>query len=125
MKLIYNPEDVFVLEAEFSINKDDNGLCSIGAPKENNSHKLKFLAKGPMFSVVSSALEEATYINHITGEPFVRSSLLYRELFPRVIVNISFDNNEFENIDVSSTPIDVINFNLVKLVCKTWMKNVL
>jgi hypothetical protein len=123
---IYSEETYFPFESKYSFIEHSNGFCTIDCPKENNEFIILFLAKAPSFGLVANALEEATYINHITGKPFIRTSILYRILFSQVIINIEFpDNTKLNSIDVSSENLDNINYNLIKFVMKEWLKTVL
>jgi hypothetical protein len=98
----------------------------IDTQKVDNIFTLKFLAKGPEFDIVSLALEESTYINHITGKPFIRSSVLYRQLFQTAVVDVDFpDNPNLNPIDVASSDLNKINYNLVKIIIKEWLKKVI
>lgn len=125
-ELIYNSNDMFPFELQYSFIEHPNGLCTIDTPREGNSYTLKYLALGPSFDLVASALEESTYINHITGAPFVRTSILYRTIFPLAIINVEFpDNDKLNSIDVAGTNINQINYNLIKMICKQWLKDTL
>jgi len=125
-QLIFNDNDLFAFEAKFSYEKYANGLIKIDAPRYDNEHVLKFLAKGPEFEIISLALEEATYINHITGKPFIRSSVLYQQLFKDAVFDVDFPNNpELGHIDVATADLSKINYNLVKIIMKEWLKKVL
>lgn len=125
-QLIFENNDLFTFEAKYSYEQYENGLSKIDTQKENNIFKLVFLAKGPEFDVVSLALEESTYINHITGKPFIRSSVLYKQLFQSVIVDVDFpDNPNLDHIDVASADLSKINYNLVKIIIKEWLKKVI
>jgi hypothetical protein len=116
---------VYVFELEYSSEILESGLVTYSYPTENNKHTLKFLAHGPTFGIVSSALEEATYINHITGAPFVRTSIFYSQIFSKAIISIDFEDEEKKTIDVKSVDMSTINYNLIKLIVKNWVKNVL
>ena len=117
---------IYPFEANFSFRKTDNGLIIFDEPKDNNTHKLKFLAYGPTFELISNGLEESTYINHITGKPFVRTSILYEEIFKNAIIQVDFpDVDELKNIIIKSTDIKETHYNLIKIVCKQWLKEVL
>lgn len=119
-------EDIYGFETEYSFFVLPNGLHKFDYPKKDNSYKVLYLARTPSFDLVSRMLEEATYINHITGEPFVRTSLLYREIFTKAIVSVNFqDNDLLEEIDVSKADLSKINYNLVKIICKDYMRGVL
>jgi hypothetical protein len=125
-QLIFENNDFFSFETKFSYEKHVNGLVKIDNPKDDNSFTLKFLAKGPEFDIVSLALEESTYINHITGKPFIRSSVLYKQLFKEVVVDINFpDQLDLDSIDVASADLNKINYNLVKIIMKEWLKKVI
>jgi len=124
--LIYDNNDMFPFELQYSFVEHPNGLCIIDTPKEGNTHTLKYLAHGPSFDIVASALEEATYINHITGSPFVRTSILYRTIFPLAIINVEFPGNDkLNSIDVVNMNISQINYNLIRMICKQWLKDTL
>jgi len=125
-QLIFENNDLFTFEVKYSYEQYENGLVKIDTQKENNIFTLVFLAKGPEFDVVSLALEESTYINHITGKPFIRSSVLYKQLFQSVIVDVDFpDNPNLDHIDVPSADLSKINYNLVKIIIKEWLKKVI
>lgn len=124
--MLYKDNDYFPFQSSYSFVEFDNGLSIIDSPKKDNTYQLLFLAKGPSFDVVSNALEESTYINHITGQPFVVTSILYKKLFSTVIINVEFpNNNKLESIDVSNIDINKLNYNLVKIIIKEWLKKVL
>jgi|APCry1669189369_1035219.scaffolds.fasta_scaffold00268_13 hypothetical protein len=114
---------VHVFELEYSKKNLENGLTSYSNPEEGNRHILKYLALGPTFAIVSSALEESTYINHITGAPFVRTSIFYNQIFSKAIISIEFEDGN--TIDVKSADLGAINYNLVKMIVKSWTKDVL
>ena len=124
--MIYNDNDYFPFETYYAYIEYDNGLISIDTPKLDNSYKLIFIAKGPSFDIVSNALEEATYINHITGQPFVVTSILYKKLFSNVVINVQFPNNDkLESIDISQVDMNKLHYNLIKIVMKEWLKKAL
>jgi hypothetical protein len=125
-QLIYNDDDFFTFETKYSFEELENGFYKIDKPNSNNQYTIRFLAKGPSFGNVSTALEEATYINHITGNPFVRGSIFNRILFSMVVINVEFpDNEKLDSIDVSQCDMNSINYKLVDLICKEWRKTVL
>jgi len=125
-QLIFENNDLFTFEAKYSYEQYENGLVKIDTQKVDNIFTLKFLAKGPEFDIVSLALEESTYINHITGKPFIRSSVLYRQLFQTAVVDVDFpDNPNLNPIDVASSDLNKINYNLVKIIIKEWLKKVI
>lgn len=122
--MIENKEDqLYGFELEFGYEKLSNGLIKFNNQK---THKLKYLAKGPSFEIVSNALIESTYINHITGKPFVLTSVLYKIIFESTIIEVRFEENEdlvsfvTKNIDVKKE-----NYNLIKLISKHWLKAVI
>ncbi len=118
--------NIYGFELEYSFIEMPNGLQKFGPPKDDNLFKLKFLAKGPEFDLVSTALEEATYINHITGVPFIRTSILYRQILKNAIISIDFpDNKSLESIIMSKADLNSMNYSLAKMVCKHWLKGVL
>ena len=118
--------DLYEFETECSVLKLDNGLLIVDYPKENNKHKIHFHAKGPRFDIISEALEEATFINHITGKPFVRTSILYRNIFLSAINNLQFSEElNLDPIIINQVDINKLNYNLIKLVCKEWIKTVI
>lgn len=118
--------EIIVFEENYSYEKKENGFEKFDSPTESNSHTLKFLAFGPSFDIVSKALEEATYINHITGEPFIRTSVLYKTIFTEAVIQIDFIEDEnLQTIQVKSLDINDINYNLIKIVAKKWIKEVL
>ena len=113
-------------EEQYSYYKLENGLEKFDTPKEDNCHIVKFLAYGPSFQVVSNALEESTYINHITGEPFIRTSILYANIFRNAVVQIEFGEDENkQTIETKKVDLSTINYNLIKIVAKKWIKEVL
>jgi hypothetical protein len=119
-------ENIFGFELDYSFEELPNGLQKFDKPKENNCFKLKYLAKGPEFDLISTALEESTYINHITGKPFVRTSILYRQILKNIIISIDFpDNQELKSISINKTDLNTMNYTLVKMICKNWIKEVL
>jgi len=118
-------EDLFGFTCEYDYKELSNGLYVI-SPAKTQFLKIKYLAHRPMFGIIAPALEEATYINHVTGKPFVRTSSLYRELFCKAIVQIDFiDNDKLETIVTQSSDINMVDYNLVQLVCKHWLKQIL
>jgi hypothetical protein len=112
---------IYTFELEYSETINENGLIKFGPPTNENNKKLTFLAYGPTFEIMSSALEEATYINHITGAPFVVTSILYNKIFQKAIVIINIENEK--SIDVKTTNISDLNYNFVKMIAKHWLKN--
>lgn len=122
--IIYE-NDLFGFEFDCSIQQRENGLVVFGKSTDDNKHIVKFLATGPRFDIISKAFEDATYINHITGEPFVRTSILYKLLFSQAIKKIDFvDYESLDSIEVSKVDINNLNYNLVKLICKKWLGEV-
>ena len=90
---------VYPFEINYSYTKLPSGLIKIDSPTDDNCYKLKYTALGPEFELVSEILSNSSYINHITGEPFIVTSVLYREIIERASLNgkeITFD--EFYNI---------------------------
>ncbi len=119
----YSNDDYFGFEIKYGYIKNPNGIVKFVAPTNDNNHVLKYIARGPSFELISEALTESTYINHITGNPFVLTSLFYKMIFEKAIVEIMFDNNDIESFKVSSSK--NINYSLVKMVSKNWIKGVL
>lgn len=119
----YSNNDYFGFEIKYGYTKSPNGLIKFINPTEENTHVLKYIARGPSFELISEALTESTYINHITGVPFILTSLFYKMIFEKAIVEISFDNDDIESFKVSSSK--NIHYSLVKMVSKNWIKGVL
>lgn len=117
---------IYGFEVHYSYEKKENGLIKIDYPKNDNKYTINFLAYGPEFGIVSKALEDATYINHITGAPFIRTSILYAAVFEKAIIEINFiDNSELQTIKVSDCNLGTINYNLIKIIAKRWIQEVL
>jgi hypothetical protein len=117
---------MYGFEFKYSFEELPNGLMKFGSAKDNNSFTAKFLAKGPEFDTVSNALEEATFINHITGKPFIRTSILYRQIMLNAVVQVEFpDNEKVETIVINSSSINSMNYSMAKMICKTWLRGVL
>jgi hypothetical protein len=119
-------QGLYAFEAYYSFEKLPNGMNKISYPKEDNRYKIEFLASGPAFELVSNALIESTFINHITGEPFKITTIFNKQIFQKAIVEINFpDNPELQTIHVNKVNIDLVDYNLIKLVVKQWRKDVL
>lgn len=119
-------EELYPFEINYSFTEHLNGLYVIDTPKKDNSFLIKFIAHGPGFDLVASALEEATFINHVTGKPFIRSSVLYSSIFKTAIVHVEFpDNDKLESFDVNKIDINSKHYNLIKIICKHWLQDVL
>lgn len=117
---------MFGFELEYSYKRLPNGLEIFGKPTEDNRYVLKYVASGPEFGLIAPGLEESTFINHITGRPFVLTSILYRQIFMQAIKLIEFpDNPNLTTKKIAEISIDTENYNLVKMICKDWMKKVL
>ena len=123
--MIYDNK-LYTFEIKVSIEELPNELIKIDTPKENNSHVVKFLALPPKFDLISTALENATFINHINEQPFIVTSIFYRNIFTKAIRIIDFeDYPKISQIVVDKIQLSDVNYNLVKLICKEWHKNVL
>jgi len=119
-------KQIYGFDFKYSFEELPNGLIKFNTEKSNNSFTAKFLAKGPDFDIVSNALEEATFINHITGKPFIRTSVLYRQILLNAIIRVEFpDNEKLDAITIDNSAINSMNYNLAKLICKTWLRGVL
>ncbi len=119
-------DNMYGFEFEYSFEEAPNGLIKFGAATDGNALTLKYLAKGPDFNTVSNALEEATFINHISGRPFIRTSVLYRQILLNAIVQIEFpDNEKLNTIVVDSNSISSMNYTMAKMICKNWLRGVL
>jgi len=117
---------IYGFEFKYSFEELPNGLIKFGTAKDDNSFIAKYLAKGPDFNTVATCLEEATFINHITGKPFIRTSILYRQILLNAIIQIDFpDNDKLESINISKTDINTMHYNMAKMICKNWLKGVL
>ena len=116
-------EGVYGFEAFYSYEKKENGLIKISYPTEENSYRINFIALGPTFGIISNALIESTYANHITGEPFKVTSIFNKYIFENAIKEINFpDNEEMKSINVSKTNINNLDYNLIKIIVKAWRK---
>jgi hypothetical protein len=105
-----------------------NGLVKFSKSNQDNvnAKKMIIVAHGPEFQKVAKILEDSTFINHITGKPFLVSSILYRNIFKDMIVEISFPGNEkLHKKNISNIDISKENYNLIKIVSQHWMKEVL
>lgn len=118
-------KNLHYFETKISLEKMENGIVKINKSKESNNITVTYLAQSPNFELLSNGLIEATYINHITGEPFVLSSILYYYIFKNAIKEINFENNILNPISTSSVDMSEINYNLVKIICRHWLKEVL
>lgn len=117
---------VYPFEINYSYTKLPSGLIKIDSPTDDNCYKLKYTALGPEFELVSEILSNSSYINHITGEPFIVTSVLYREIIERAIVYLHFeDNDDIESCEIKDIDIGTLNYNLVKMISKNWIKSVL
>jgi hypothetical protein len=116
-------EGLYGFETSYSYEKSPNGLIKISYPKDDNCYKIKYLATGPTFGVVSNALIESTFVNHITGEPFKVTSIFNKYIFENAIKEITFpDNDELKNITVSKINVNELDYNLIKIIVKSWRK---
>lgn len=122
--LIYDNK-LYCFETFISVRKLDNGIILADAPNDVNCHLVRFLALPPKFDIVSQALEESTYMNHVTGESFIRTSILYKNIFKYAIKIIDIVDSGVDQINVEQTNFGDLNYNLVKAVCKQWLKDVL
>jgi hypothetical protein len=121
-----NDKQLYGFEFNYSFEELPNGLLKFDAERENNCYLAKYLARSADFDIVSNALEESTFINHITGKPFIRTSVLYRQILLNAIVRIDFpDNDKLNSIEINSNVINSMNYNLAKLICKNWLRGVL
>ncbi len=122
--LIYDNK-LYCFEVFVSVRKLDNGVVLIDAPSEENCHLVRFLALPPKFDIVSQVLEESTYMNHVTGEAFIRTSILYKNILKHAIKIIDVVDSDIDQINIEKTNFGDLNYNLVKAVCKKWLKDVL
>jgi hypothetical protein len=121
-----NDKQLYGFEFNYSFEELPNGLLKFDVERENNCYLAKYLARSADFDIVSNALEESTFINHITGKPFIRTSVLYRQILLNAIVRIDFpDNDKLNSIEINSNVINSMNYNLAKLICKNWLRGVL
>ncbi len=122
--IIYDNK-LYLFEVQISIKKLENSMVIVDSPKKENSQLVRFLALPPKFDIVSQALEESTYINHITGEAFIRASILYKNIFKYAIKIIDFPDSDIEQINVEKTNFGDLSYNLIKIISKEWAKEVL
>lgn len=118
--------NMYPFEINYSYIKLPSGLVKIDNPQDGNCYTLKYTALGPEFELVSEILSNSSYINHITGEPFIVTSVLYREIIEKAIIYLNFDDNDdLESCDIKDIDINTLNYNLVKMISKNWIKSVL
>lgn len=123
--MIYTNE-IYGFEVEYGFEKLDNGLIVIKKPSKDNKYIIKYLALPPTFEILSNALNDSAYINHITGKPFALASVLYKHVFEHAIIEVQFvDNSEMESFKVGVTNISQLHYNLIKIIVQHWLKQVL
>ena len=123
---IFLGKKVYAFEEKYAYKKLENGLVIFDYANDDNQYLLKFMAYGPTFDIISKALEESTYINHITGQPFIRTSILYQNIFTNAIIEVEFpDNEELEGFSVSQIDMRSLNYNIIKIISKRWLKDVI
>lgn len=121
-------DKIYPFECYYHYSMKNNGVEVFKkANKEDvGAKKIIFIARGPEFRIVAKMLEDATYINHITGKPFVVSSILYRNIFKNVIIEIDFPDNELiPKKKISEINVDAENYNLIKIIAQHWYKEAL
>lgn len=125
MENILYKNELYCFEIFISIKKLSNGMVIVDNPTDDNSHLVRFLAAPPKFDVVSCAFEDSTYMNNVTGSAFVRSSILYKNIFKNAIKIIDFVDLDIDQIKVEEVNFNDLNYNLVKMISKAWLKDVL
>lgn len=107
-------------------------ITSIGSTKiiifnqpNDNTHIATIKAKNRDFATMSSIIDDATYINHVTGSPFLRTSILYHKIIKKFIEEIVLEDEDppviyrpFENDDFTLS-----HYILIKEIAKIWLKN--
>lgn len=79
-------------------------------------------SKTRTFNLMNTILETATYINHITGTPFIRTSILYREILLKFITEIQLiDEDPKLKFKPDQNNIQNLNYQLGKEVAKRWL----
>ena len=121
----YKENDIFGFELEYGYEVLPNGITKFFKPTNENKHILKYAARGPSFSLMSEALTESTYINHITGNPFILTSVFYKIIFEKAIIEVIFDKSDLLSFKTNNVELSNLNYNLVKFIAKDWAKGVL
>lgn len=83
--------------------------------------KISVKALNSEWENMSTALEESTYINHITGQPLLRKKTFFECILSNFILEVTF---------AEETPPEVIrlgdfnrlNYKVIREVVKTWLK---
>ena len=80
-------------------------------------------AVGRDFDTMSSIMEEATIINHISGKPMVRASILCRHITLRFFRSWNLKEFESENyLPIESELVGKMHYNAVKSLARKWLK---
>lgn len=121
-------ESVYPFELYYHHEIKPNGISLFKSARKEDpgAKRMIFIARGAEFLKVAKILEDSTFMNHITGKGFLVTSILYRNIFKQMILEIDFpDNENLEKKIIAEINMDVENYNLIKIVSKHWYKEVL
>lgn len=118
-----NEHEIYKWEMGYELIKYENNKIKIQKAPQSEK-RMTYFAHSADFDLIAPILEEATFINHITGEPILVNTIFYREVFTKIIKRIHFYNNELPSIIIDDNfDISTIDYNLVKMIVKHWREN--
>lgn len=80
-------------------------------------------AAGRDFDTMSAIMEEATIINHISGKPMVRASVLCRHIALRFFKSWNLKEYDTENyLPIDAELIGKMHYNAVKALARKWLR---
>jgi hypothetical protein len=91
--------------------------------EEKDTHTIVCDVKGRDFGTFSRVMEQATIINHVTGEPMARISILAQQVLLNFFTDWNLKDDETgEKIPINLENVQSMNYNLVKNLAYKWLR---
>jgi len=127
MSIFVDPEEIFEIRQKFCYIKNNDVITGVkiiedtAEENEQDIHEIICYASGRDFDNMSKIMEDATLINHITGETMVRMSVLYRLIIQRFFKTWNVKDREGNIAPINSDSINKTHDSIVRALGKKWL----
>jgi len=77
---------------------------------------------GRDFDNMSKLLESATIINHVTGQPMIRSAVFHRGIISRFFKGWNVDDENGQQVELNNEAVSRMHDSLVRALSRKWLK---
>lgn len=128
MSIFVDPNETFPVMVKFRYISQIEGVVTSVAilPNDAEGEGVQILvcdAVGRDFETMSKVMEDATIINHVTGNPMVRISVLCRLVIMRFFRGWNIrDQKTGQPVPINSETLSSIRYEIVRALAREWLR---